>query len=167
MTEAQGTSATPSSEANSGSVKLRLREYETLLLAKADLTDEHVERLKERVRGVIQRDGGKVLKFTNWGKKKTAFPVANQLRAIFLHVNYLAKPGTVSEVERSLSLAEDATKYMTVLLATDIDPETRIVEPDAKLMGDADEKSRERESEGDRTERANLDGGDDLGEEME
>lgn len=164
MTEAKGTVG---SEAKTGA-KLRLREYETLLLAKADLTDENIDRLKERIRGVVQREGGKVLKFTNWGKKKTAFPVANQLRAIFLHVNYLAKPGTVSQIERSLSLAEDATKYMTTLLATDIDPETRAVEPDAKLMGDADEKSRERESsEGDRAGRASLDAGDDLGEEVE
>ena len=52
----------------------RLREYETIFLVKPDLTDDNVDKLKERVRGIVDREGGKVLRFTVWGKKKTMYP---------------------------------------------------------------------------------------------
>ena len=48
-----------------------LREYETIFLVKPDLTDEGVDRVKDRVRGIVNREGGKLIRFTVWGKKKT------------------------------------------------------------------------------------------------
>jgi len=126
---------------------IRLREYETLFLVKPDVSDENVDKIKERIRAAVAREGGKVLKFTHWGKKKTSFPVAKQQRAIFVHANYLGGAKAVAEVERNLAIVEDVTKYLTTRLADDIDPETRQVEPDVKLAGDADERPRpEREA---------------------
>lgn len=124
-----------------------LREYETLFLVKPDVTDEAVEKIKERVRAIVAKDGGKVIKFTYWGKKKTAFPVVKQPRALFIHVDYLGGSKVVAEVERNLSIVEDVTKYITTKIAEDIDPDTREVEEDVKLAGDSDERPRiERES---------------------
>jgi small subunit ribosomal protein S6 len=142
---ATGTSSAP--QAKPGE-KARLREYETLFLVKADLPDEGVERIKERIRGAVSKSGGKVIKFTNWGKKKTAFVVAKQLRAVYVHVDYLGNPGIVAEVERNLAITEDVTKYISHHIADDIDPESRAVEPDAKLAGDADDRPRTEREEG-------------------
>ena len=69
-----------------------LREYETIFLVKPDLTDDNVDKLKERVRGIVNREGGKVIRFTVWGKKKTMYPIAKQPRAIYIHANYLGRP---------------------------------------------------------------------------
>lgn len=114
------------------------REYETVFLIKADVTDEVVDKVKERLRGVVGKDGGKVIKFTHWGKKKTAFPVEKQPRAFYLHVNYLGTPAVVAEVEHTLAIIDDVTKYMTTKIAEGIDPSTRDVEEDVKLS-DTDE----------------------------
>ncbi len=35
-----------------------LREYETVFLVKPDLTDDTVEKVKEKVRGIVGREGG-------------------------------------------------------------------------------------------------------------
>jgi len=126
----------------SAAVKIRLREYETVFLVKPEMSDEALEKIKERIRGAVSKDGGKVLKFTHWGRKKTAFLVAKQPRAVYVHVDYLGNPGIVSEVERNLAIAEDVSKYISQMLADDIDPETRQVEADVKLVGDADERPR-------------------------
>ena len=136
------TSATSAAPQAKPGEKARLREYETLFLVKADVPDEGVERIKERIRAAVSKDGGKVIKFTNWGKKKTAFVVAKQLRAVYVHVDYLGNPGIVAEVERNLAITEDVTKYISHHIADDIDPDPRAVEPDAKLAGDADERPR-------------------------
>ncbi|HEY3448779.1 MAG TPA: 30S ribosomal protein S6 [Myxococcales bacterium] len=141
MAENQPATGAAAPQATAGG-KIRLREYETLFLVKPDVADEGIERIKERIRAAVSKDGGKVIKFTNWGKKKTAFVVAKQPRAVYIHCDYLGNPGIVSEVERLLTISDDVSKYLSHHVADDIDPETRPVEPDAKLAGDADDRPR-------------------------
>ncbi|WP_163999929.1 30S ribosomal protein S6 [Pyxidicoccus caerfyrddinensis] len=117
----------------------RLREYETIFLVKPDLTDDNVDKLKERVRGIVGRDGGKLLRFTVWGKKKTLFPVAKQPRAIYVHASYLGGAKLVAEVERNLRNLDEVTRYISVKIADEVDPETRPVLEDLKLAGDVEE----------------------------
>ena len=117
----------------------RLREYETIFLVKPDLTDDNVDKLKERVRGIVGREGGKVLRFTVWGKKKTAFPIAKQPRAIYVHASYLGGTGLVAELERNLRNYDEVTRFLSTKLADEVDPETRPVLEDLKLAGDVEE----------------------------
>jgi small subunit ribosomal protein S6 len=117
----------------------RLREYETIFLVKPDLTDDTVDKLKERVRGIVGREGGKILRFTVWGKKKTAFPIAKQPRAIYVHASYLGGSGVVAELERNLRNYDEVTRFLSTKLADEVDPETRPVLEDLKLAGDVEE----------------------------
>ena len=116
-----------------------LREYETVFLVKPDLTDENVDKVKEKFRGIVGREGGKFLRFTIWGKKKTQYLVAKQPRAIYLHAHYLGKPSLVAEVERNLRNLDEVSRYMSKRLADDIDPTTREPQEDLKLAGDVDD----------------------------
>ncbi|XXF80311.1 30S ribosomal protein S6 [Myxococcaceae bacterium GXIMD 01537] len=117
----------------------RLREYETIFLVKPDLTDDVVDRLKERVRGIVNRQGGKLIRFTVWGKKKTMYPVARQPRAIYVHTQFLGDSKLVAEVERNLRNFDEVSRYLSVKVADEIDPETRPVLEDVKLAGDVEE----------------------------
>ncbi len=117
----------------------RLREYETIFLVKPDLTDDNVDRIKERVRGIVDREGGKVIRFTVWGKKKTMYAVAKQPRAIYVHTHFLGNSKLVAEIERNLRILDEVTRYLSVKLAEEVDPETRPVLEDLKLAGDVEE----------------------------
>jgi small subunit ribosomal protein S6 len=116
----------------------KLREYETVFLVKPDLTDDAVEKVKERIRGIVNRDG-KFLRFTIWGKKKTMYPIAKQPRAIFIHAHYLGGSLLVAELERNLRNLDEVSRFMSKRLADDIDPETRQPQEDVKLAGDVDD----------------------------
>ena len=117
----------------------RLREYETIFLVKPDLTDDNVDKIKERVRGIVSREGGKVIRFTVWGKKKTLYPIAKQPRAIYVHANFLGDTKLVAEIERNLRNFDEVTRYLSVKLADEVDPESRPVLEDVKLAGDVEE----------------------------
>lgn len=117
----------------------RLREYETIFLVKPDLTDDNVDRIKERVRGIVSREGGKVLRFTVWGKKKTLYPIAKQPRAIYVHTHFLGDSKLVAEVERNLRNIDEVTRYLSVKIADEVDPESRPVLEDVKMAGDVEE----------------------------
>ena len=113
-----------------------LREYETIFLVRPDLADDLVDKIVERLRGIVHRDGGKVIKVENWGKKKTAYEVKKNLRAIFIRFLYLGETKQVAEFERNLRMTDDVLKYQSVKIAENIDPNSRQVEADVKLAGD-------------------------------
>lgn len=128
----------------------KLREYETIYLHPQEQLDEAVERTKERLRALIVRDGGKVLKFTIWGKKKTSFEVARQNRAIFVHMQYLGPASLVAEVERNLRMFDDVVRFQTIKLGDEVDA-NKPAEQDVKLAGDVEQPDRPpREDRGDR-----------------
>ncbi|HEY7724577.1 MAG TPA: 30S ribosomal protein S6 [Anaeromyxobacteraceae bacterium] len=123
------------------------REYETIYLLRADTPDEQVDEIRERLRAVVTREGGKVIRFTNQGKRKTAFPVAKSPKALFVHCLYLGKPGIVGELERNLKMIEQVTKFQSVKLADGVDLDARAVEPDVKVQPAEEDRPREERSE--------------------
>jgi len=114
----------------------RLREYETIFLVRPDLAEDLLEKIVERMRGIVHRDGGKVIKVENWGKKKTSYEVKKNLRAIFIRFLYLGGTKAVAEFERNLRMTDDVLKYQSVKIADDVDAVARAVEADVKLPGD-------------------------------
>jgi len=117
----------------------RFREYETVFLVKPDLPDESVDRIKDRVREIVSREGGKVIRFTVWGKKRTMYPVAKQPRAIYVHSLYLGGSHLVAEIERNLRNLDEVTRYLSVKVADDVDPDARPALEDVRLAGDVEE----------------------------
>ncbi len=131
--------------------KRLVREYETIYLMKADTPDDQVEEIKERLRGVVTREGGKVIRFTNQGKRKTAFPISKNPKAVFMHCLYVGNPGLVSEVERNLKMIDAVAKYQSVRLADGVDFDARAVEQDVKVTP-VEEEPRPRPEFGERPE---------------
>jgi small subunit ribosomal protein S6 len=96
---------------------------------------------------VVQREGGKVIRFTNQGKRKTAFPVSKNQKALYMHCLYVGKPGLVQELERNLKMIDSVQKFQSVKLADGVDFDARQVEADVKIAPVEDEKPREERSE--------------------
>jgi small subunit ribosomal protein S6 len=130
---------------------VKLREYETIFLVRPDLAEDLVDKIVERMRGIVHRDGGKVIKVENWGKKKTSYEVKKNLRAIFIRFVYLGDTKAVAEFERNLRMTDDVMKYQSVKLAAEVEAASRAVEPDVKLPGDPEmpeRPGRESDNEG-------------------
>src|SRR5512136_2437922 len=146
--------------------KRLVREYETTYLIKPETPDEQVDEIKERLRAVVSREGGKVIRFTNQGRRKTAFPVAKMPKALYIHCLYVGKPGLVAEFERNLKMLDVVTKFESIRVADDVDLDARQVEADVVVA--PVEEERPRPEFGERSERGeeSFDGpGDDRGEE--
>jgi len=74
-----------------------------------------------------------VIRFTNQGKRKTAFPIGKNSKALYMHVLYVGAPGLVAEFERNLRMIDSVVKFQSVKLAEDVDFEARQVEADVKI----------------------------------
>jgi small subunit ribosomal protein S6 len=107
-----------------------MREYETIYILRPDTSNEKVAEINERVRGIIEKMGGKVLEVDNWGKRRLAYEVEKHLKGIYLYWQYLGTPGAVSEFERNMRMLDAVIRYMTVKVEQDVDPAARPSEVD-------------------------------------
>ena len=93
--------------------------YELLVLVKPSLSDEEIASVSEKIRGLISRLGGEVSQTVNWGKKKLAYELRREKKAVYLIVRFEAE-GTVSAaVERACRLHEHVLRTMVVAVRAD------------------------------------------------
>ena len=126
-----------------------LKEYETIYILKSDIDADSADRVANRVTEAMEREGGKVLKFESWGRRKLAYPIAKQRKGVYVYVKYVGGGGLVAELERNLRLSDDVIKHLTVVMG--IAPEQLAIDPEEakfrrlELTPDEDDKiSREK-----------------------
>lgn len=100
-----------------------MRRFETLLLLSPELTADARTELLGTLKGVIERDGGKMLEEDVWGMRDLAYPVQKQMRGFYVRLVY-AGPGTlIAEFERNIRIAEGVFKFLTVKLDDEVSGE--------------------------------------------
>src|SRR5262245_62968899 len=102
-----------------------LREYETIFILRPDTQNDAIGQVNQRVRGVIEQQGGKLLKLDNWGKRKLAYEIKKELKGIYLYWQYLGSSGLVQELERNLRMLDSVIRYYSTIVDADIDPNAR------------------------------------------
>lgn len=123
-----------------------LREYETLFVMNPELGDDAVQSTVDRMKGVLDKMGAQVLREEAWGKRKLAFFVKKQPRGTFHLMHYVAGPGTVEELERTLRNTDQVIRYLTVGNGTVSDLEARRAEVE-KLVREAEARRAKAEEE--------------------
>src|SRR4051812_32193721 len=99
---------------------LRDREYETIYILRSEVTRESSESISARLTDVVGREGGKLTRLENWGRRRLAYPVGKQKRGVYVYLKYIGRGGLVAEIERNLRLLDDVLKYQTVRIADEV-----------------------------------------------
>ncbi len=94
-----------------------MRPYEIMVILEPTLDERTVAPSLEAFLNVIRNDGGKVDKVDIWGRRRLAYEIAKHSEGIYAVVDVTAKPETVSELDRQLSLNESVLR--TKVLRTD------------------------------------------------
>lgn len=124
-------------------------EYELVTIVCPTATEDEVVKARSRIEGIIENDGGHVLRFDDWGMRKLAYPIrvrannASYGTGNYTYCRFLAPPSTVAELERNLRILGQVMKYLTVKLEDDLIPEERLKVP--TVAEDIDVTSEEEE----------------------
>ena len=94
-----------------------MRPYEIMVILDPTLDERTVAPSLEAFLNVIRNDGGKVDKVDIWGRRRLAYEIAKHSEGIYAVVDVTAKPETVSELDRQLSLNESVLR--TKVMRTD------------------------------------------------
>ncbi|HET8761576.1 MAG TPA: 30S ribosomal protein S6 [Nitrospiria bacterium] len=88
--------------------------YETIFIVKTSLTDEELSGLVGKMRGVIEKHGGEILKSENWGKKKLAYEVRKEKKGAYVFFRFRGAGSVISELERQYRVEDAIIKFLTV-----------------------------------------------------
>ena len=100
-----------------------MRKYETFFIADPDLPDESISAVDNKVQSIVTSNGGEVLTYVPWGKRKLAYAIRKRTRGLYVLMEYAGGPTLVSELERNLRIDERILKFITVMLEDRFDPE--------------------------------------------
>ncbi len=88
--------------------------YETVLIARNDVTQQQVETVADEIGVEVEAAGGAVKKREYWGLRGLAYRIKKNRKGHYMLLALDAKPDFVNEMERKLGLNEDILRFMTV-----------------------------------------------------
>jgi small subunit ribosomal protein S6 len=91
-----------------------MHRYETLFILHPDLPEAQVRETIDRVRKLIEGMGGQVAELQDWGMRDLAYAIRKQPRGTYVLVQYAAKAEVVKELERTLKLADEVLRFISV-----------------------------------------------------
>ncbi len=88
--------------------------YESVFIARPDITAAQVETLTENLTTIAQENGGSVTKNEYWGLKSLAYRIKKNRRGHYSLLNLDAPPAAIKELERNMLLNEDVLRFITI-----------------------------------------------------
>lgn len=90
--------------------------YENIMIFYPNLDEKTVESAVERVRDLVIKKGGEVLKSENWGLKKLAYTLKKQNKGVYILLFFKAPSPVIAELERFYKVFEPLLKFLIVKL---------------------------------------------------
>jgi small subunit ribosomal protein S6 len=88
--------------------------YETVFIARQDISTAQVEALADGFTQVIQEHGGQVAKREYWGLRNLSYRIKKNRKGHYILLNIEGGGPAVSEMERTMRINEDVLRYLTV-----------------------------------------------------
>lgn len=94
--------------------------YESIFIINANQTDEETAGVIKKMQDVVAKQGGEMIKFEDWGKKKLAYEIKKQKRGHYVFFQFKAAPTAIRELERTYKLTDSVIKFLTVKLEKEL-----------------------------------------------
>ena len=88
--------------------------YESVFIARQDISAAQAEALAEKYAEIIQTHGGSVAKREGWGLRTLAYRIRKNRKGHYTLLNIDAPSDAVKEMERNMRIDEDVIRYLTI-----------------------------------------------------
>ena len=93
-----------------------MRLYESVFIARQDVSAQHVEALTKDFTAIIENGGGKIHKHEYWGLRALAYRVKKNRKGHYVMLNVEADNDTLREYERIMGLNEDILRFINIAI---------------------------------------------------
>ena len=105
-----------------------MKRYETIVIVDPDLSEEGRGPVFDRVKDIIPQQGGTLVEIEDWGSKRLAYDIKKKPRGFYTRLDYCGSGAVVDEMERFFRIDDRVMKYMTIVIAENVDPEALLAE---------------------------------------
>jgi small subunit ribosomal protein S6 len=91
-----------------------MQRYETLFILHPDVPEAQVRETIDRARRLIEGLQGQIAEVQEWGMRDLAYPIRKQPRGTYVLLQYAAPPEVVKELERTMKLADEILRFISV-----------------------------------------------------
>jgi len=88
--------------------------YETVFIARQDLSDAQVKELSDGYQKIITDAGGKIHRVENWGLRSLAYKIQKNKRGHYVAIESDVEAPAIHEMERTMRLNENILRFMTL-----------------------------------------------------
>lgn len=88
--------------------------YETVFIARQDISGAQVDALADTFTQLIAEQGGEVKKREYWGLRNLTYRMNKNRKGHYILFNIDAPPAAVTEMERTMRINEDVLRYLTI-----------------------------------------------------
>jgi small subunit ribosomal protein S6 len=94
--------------------------YESIFIINPNLADDETAAIIKKMQDVVTNQGGEMIKFEDWGKKKLAYEIKKQKRGHYAFFQFKGPATMISELERTYKLTDSVIKFITVKLEKEL-----------------------------------------------
>ena len=91
-----------------------MRLYESVFIARQDISTTQVESMADEFAGIITNAGGKVHKREYWGLRSLAYRIKKNRKGHYIMFNLETDGPTLKEYERIMGLNEDVLRFLNI-----------------------------------------------------
>lgn len=91
-----------------------MRLYESVFIARQDISATQVESMADEFAGIITSAGGEIKKREYWGLRSLAYRIKNNRKGHYIMFNMETDPDTLKEYERIMGLNEDVLRFLNI-----------------------------------------------------
>ena len=88
--------------------------YENTLVAKQDLPESELEKIKEKYSNIINNNSGKVIKIEEWGLLNLARKIKKYKKGFYIHYKFEGNNDTLNEIKNKIKLDSSIIRHLTV-----------------------------------------------------
>ena len=91
-----------------------MQRYEVVAIVLADLNEDEINALIERIQTIITDRKGVVAKVDKWGKRHLAYEIKKKRDGYYFLIDFAGDGSIVTEIERNYKIDDRVLKFITV-----------------------------------------------------
>ena len=88
--------------------------YENTIIAKQDLAESDLKKIKNKYSDIINSSSGKIVKIEEWGLLNLTNKIKKYKKGFYIHYKFEGNGNTLDEMKKKLQIDSSVIRYLTV-----------------------------------------------------
>lgn len=88
------------------------RDYELGFILNPEVNEEQTRTILERIEQIVSNYGGQIMRVNQWGRRRLAYQIEHNRDGLYVFIDMILAPETVSELDRTLKVSEQVIRHL-------------------------------------------------------